>query len=122
MRMDKFLWCVRLCKTRSVAAEQCRRGQVQLNGQVAKASGEVKPGDTVAVRQPPIWRLFSVLKVPANRVGAKLVPELVQDTTPWEELEKQEMARQVRAAERPAGLGRPTKRERREIDAFRREE
>ncbi|MCO6484060.1 MAG: RNA-binding S4 domain-containing protein [Flavobacteriales bacterium] len=118
MRLDKFLWCVRLCKTRSLAADECKRGHVQVNGREGKAAAEVKPGDRVAVRQAPIWRVFEVKALPAARVGAKLVPELVQDVTPWEDLEKQEIARKVRVASREPGTGRPTKKDRRDMERF----
>lgn len=118
MRMDEFLWCVRLCKTRSVAVDECKRGHVQLNDREAKASAEVKPGDQIAFRQAPIWQRFEVVQLPASRVGAKLVPELIKDITPWEDLEKQEIARKVKAAERQPGAGRPTKKERRDLERF----
>lgn len=118
MRLDKFLWCVRLAKTRSLASEACKRGHVRLNGQEAKASADVKPGDQVAVRQAPIWRVFEVMEIPASRVGAKLVPGLITDVTPWEDLEKQEIARKVRTASREPGAGRPTKKERRDMERF----
>lgn len=118
MRIDKFLWCVRLCKTRSLATEECRRGHVRLNGQEAKASAEVKPGDTVAIRQAPIWRVFEVKDLPPSRVGAKLVPGLILDKTPWEDLEKLEIARKVRTASRGPGAGRPTKKDRRDMERF----
>ena len=119
MRIDKFLWCVRLSKTRSLAAEECKRGHVRLNGQEAKASAEVRLGDRVGIRQAPIWHVFEVKAMPASRVGAKLVPELIQDVTPWEDLEKQEMARKVQAANREPGAGRPTKKDRRDMERFR---
>ncbi len=118
MRIDKFLWCVRLCKTRSLAVEECKRGHVQLNGREAKASAEVKENDVVSVRQAPIWRVFQVMAIPPSRVGAKLVPELLSDKTPWEDLEKQEIARKVRVASRDPGAGRPTKRDRRDMERF----
>ncbi len=118
MRIDKFLWCVRLCKTRSLAAEECKRSHVQLNGREAKASAEVKENDVVSVRQAPIWRVFHVKAIPPSRVGAKLVPELITDKTPWEDLEKQELARKVSAASRDPGAGRPTKRDRRDMENF----
>ena len=118
MRLDKFLWCVRLHKTRSLATEACRKGRVQLNGAEAKPAAEVKVGDEVAVRRPPIWRRFRVLDLPAGRVGAKLVPGLIEDITPLEDLEKEELARRTRPEE--AFLrGRPTKQQRRHIDRFR---
>lgn len=121
MRIDKFLWCVRLFRTRSMAAEECERGRVRLNDREAKASAVVKPGDRVAVRQPPIWRVLEVKAIPASRVGAKLVPDLLEDRTPWEDLEKQEIARKVQAQHRDPGEGRPTKRDRRDLDRFQQE-
>lgn len=119
MRIDKFLWCVRLHKTRALAAEACLKGRVEVNERPAKPSVEVKAGDRLAVRVPPIWRRFQVKAVPASRMGAKLVPEHLEETTPWEDLEKLELARKVQAESRPAGEGRPTKRDRRDIDRFR---
>ena len=117
MRIDKFLWCVRLYKTRSLATDACRRGHVLCpDTAVVKPSHEVQIGDRIAVRTAPIWRRFIVLAIPESRVGAKLVPSLVIDITPWEDLEKQELARRTRALGRSAGTGRPTKRERRDID------
>src|SRR6187551_1271181 len=114
MRIDKFLWCVRLCKSRSIAADECASGHVRIGDREVKASAEVEPGDRFAVRQAPIWRSFEVLALPASRVGAKLVPDLIADRTSWEDLEKQELARKVRAEHRDPGAGRPTKRDRRE--------
>jgi ribosome-associated heat shock protein Hsp15 len=118
MRIDKFLWCIRLFKTRSLATEACQKGRVKLNDREAKPSAEVRLGDRFAVRQPPIWRVFAVQSLPASRVGAKLVPQHITEVTPWEDLEKQELARKVRVASRDPGEGRPTKRERRDMDRF----
>ncbi len=118
MRIDKFLWCVRLFKTRSLATDAVRREQVQVNGRVVKPSVEVKPGDLIALREPPIWRSWEVLEMPASRVGAKLVPGLMAERTVFEDLEKLELARLVKAQNRPAGEGRPTKRDRRDMDRF----
>ncbi|MFT3886036.1 MAG: RNA-binding S4 domain-containing protein [Flavobacteriales bacterium] len=118
MRLDKFLWCARLAKTRSIATDECKRERVQVNGHVAKAAVDVKVGDLIGVRQPPIWRVFAVKAIPASRVGPKLVPDLLEDRTPWADLEKQEMARKVRAEQRAPGSGRPTKRDRRDLSRF----
>jgi len=118
MRVDKFLWCVRLHKTRSLAAEACQRGRVKLNDREAKPAAEVRVGDRLSVRVPPIWRTWSVTALPAGRMGAKHVPEHLVDTTPREELEKLELARKVQAEGRHAGDGRPTKRDRRDMDRF----
>ena len=118
MRIDKFLWCVRLCKSRSIATDECANGRVRIGEREVKASAEVKVGDLIAIRQPPIWRSFEVLSLPSSRVGAKLVPGLIADRTSWQDLEKQEIARKVRAESRDPGDGRPTKRDRRDIDRF----
>ena len=118
MRLDKFLWCVRLYKTRSIATEACRAGRVKCGGLEARPAHDVKPGDKIAVRTPPIWRSFDVLALPPSRVGAALVPGLIRETTSFDDLEKQEIARKVKAAHRGPGAGRPTKRERRDMDRF----
>ncbi len=118
MRLDKFLWCVRLFKTRSLATDAMRREQVQLNGRTVKPSAEVKVGDTFALREPPIWRSWEITALPASRVGAKLVPELIAERTAFEDLEKRELARLVKQQQRAPGEGRPTKRDRRDMDRF----
>jgi ribosome-associated heat shock protein Hsp15 len=118
MRIDKFLWCVRLFKSRSLATEECALGRVRIGDREVKASAELEPGDLFSVRQAPIWKVFEVLAIPPSRVAAKLVPTLITDRTPWADLEKQETARKVRAENRDPGEGRPTKRERRDIDRF----
>jgi ribosome-associated heat shock protein Hsp15 len=87
-----------------------------LNGSEVKPAASVKCGDTVSYREPPIWKDFEVLGIPKSRVGAKLVPELIVETTSWEELEKLEIAVLAQKQERPRGAGRPTKRERRDLD------
>lgn len=119
MRLDKFLWCVRLFKTRSLATDAMRREQVMLNGRVVKPSAEVEVGDMYALRTPPVWRSWEILALPASRVGAKLVPGLVAERTSFEDLEKLEVARMAKALDRAPGEGRPTKRERREVERFR---
>lgn len=118
MRIDKFLWCVRLFKTRSLATDALRREQVQLGGRVVKASAEVKVGDVFALREPPVWRSWEVLAIPASRVGAKLVPGLLAERTAFADLEKLEVARLAKAQHRDAGEGRPTKRDRRDMERF----
>ena len=119
MRIDKFLWCVRLCKSRSIATDECANGRVRIGEREVKASVDVNVGDVIAIRQAPIWRSFEVLSIPSSRVGAKLVPGLIADRTSWQDLEKQEVARKVRAESRDPGEGRPTKRDRRDMDRFR---
>ena len=118
MRIDKFLWCVRLFKSRSIATEHCAAGRVRMGEKEVKASIVVKTGDRFSVKQPPIWRVYEVLDIPPSRIGAKLVEGFLLDRTEPAELEKQELARKVRAEYRDHGEGRPTKRERRDIDRF----
>ena len=118
LRIDKFLWCVRLYKSRSLAAEGCDRGHVQCNGLLVKPSREVKPDDVIAVRTPPIMRSHRVLALPPSRVGAKLVSGFIVETTAWADLQKLDIARKVRVQQREPGSGRPTKRDRRAVDRF----
>ncbi|MBK7947112.1 MAG: RNA-binding S4 domain-containing protein [Flavobacteriales bacterium] len=118
MRIDKFLWCVRLFKTRSIAADAVRREQAQVNGRIAKPSAELKPGDIIAIRIAPIWRSWRVLALPASRVSAKLVPGLMEETTAFADLERLQLSQMAKAQHRADGEGRPTKRERRELDRF----
>lgn len=121
MRLDKFLWCVRLFKTRSLASDAMRREQVMLNERVVKPSAEIKLGDTFALRTPPVWRSWEVVAIPNSRIGPKLVPGLITERTSFEDLDKLELARLAQALHRPAGEGRPTKRDRRDMDRFQRE-
>ncbi|MCB9194451.1 MAG: RNA-binding S4 domain-containing protein [Flavobacteriales bacterium] len=118
MRLDKFLWCVRCFKTRSLATEACRKGRVQLNGREVRPSAVVEVGDLIALRRPPIWRRYRITDLPAARVGARLVTELLEDITPFDDLEIAEIARKV-ANDHGDLIGRPTKRQRRDIDRFR---
>ncbi len=116
MRIDKFLWCVRLFKTRSLATDAVRREQVCLGDRIVKASAEVKCGDVIALREPPIWRSWEIRGIPASRVGAKLVPDLLVERTSFADLDKLEMARMAKAMHRAPGEGRPTKRDRRDME------
>lgn len=118
MRIDKFLWCVRLFKTRSLATDAIKREQVKLADRLVKASAEVKPGDVIALREPPVWRSWEVLRIPSARVGAKLVPSLIAERTSFDDLEKLELTRLAKAQHRIPGEGRPTKRDRRDMDRF----
>lgn len=116
MRIDKFLWSVRIFKTRTVASEACKSGRVTMSGQFVKSSRDVKEGDIIEVKKNPIWRKYKVKKLLKSRVGAKLVEEHVEDLTPKEELEKLEMIRKSGILSRPRGYGRPTKKDRRDIE------
>jgi ribosome-associated heat shock protein Hsp15 len=116
-RIDKWLWCVRVFKTRPDAAEACRSGAVLVNGNEAKPGRDVKPGDTVAVRVGHgLTRTLQVVSLPRSRVAAKELPALVTDLTPPEEYERARQAQQDIFAPRDRGAGRPTKRDRRETD------
>ena len=115
-RLDKWLWAVRLFKTRALATDACRAGSVTIAGQPAKPAREVHPGETITVQQGIIARTLLVLAVPASRVGAKLVPEFCNDLTPATEFEKLRTERLQHVLAREKGSGRPTKRDRRLID------
>lgn len=118
VRIDKFLWSVRLYKTRSIATEAVKRGLVQMNGHSIKSSRVIKVGDIVQIKQSPIYRHFLVLNTLSNRVGAPLVANYISDVTPKEQLDLLEATRLADSLNRKKGLGRPTKKERRDIDSF----
>jgi ribosome-associated heat shock protein Hsp15 len=115
-RLDKWLWAVRLFKTRAQAAAAIRAGGVEINARPAKPAREVHAGETVTVRQGLILRTLLVVGTPASRVGAKLVPNYCTDLTPESEFEKVRLQRLQHVLARAKGSGRPTKRERREVD------
>lgn len=117
-RLDKWLWSARIFKTRSIAADACKNGRVTIGGVKQKASKMIKEGDVIEVRKPPITYSFKVLKAIQNRVGAKLVPEVLENVTAKEQLELLEMNRISGFVGRARGTGRPTKKERRELDDF----
>jgi ribosome-associated heat shock protein Hsp15 len=115
-RIDKWLWCVRAFKTRSLATEECRAGNVSINGVVAKPSRDVKAGETVAVRMGLMTRTWRVRATPATRVGAKRLLEFCEEITLPEEFEKIRTQRVQQVIAREKGAGRPTKRDRRALD------
>ncbi len=115
LRIDKWLWTVRLYKTRSQATEACKGGKVKIEGNNAKASREVKVDDIIEIQQPNIKRVIKIIRLNKNRVAAKLVADLIQDLTPTEEFEKLEMLKQFKNENRDRGIGRPTKKDRRTI-------
>lgn len=117
MRIDKYLWCIRVYKTRTLAALQCKLNKVWVNDAEVKASRELKEGDIIKVRKGPIHFSWKVLAFPPARLGAKLVPGFAEDITSKEELNKLEIMR-LQYQERPRGIGRPTKKDRRELDDF----
>ena len=109
---------MRLYKTRSIATDACKKGQVTMNGVTMKPSKTIKEGDVVSVRKPPITYTFRVLKAIESRVGAKLVPEMLENITPKEQYDILEMSKISGFANRMRGTGRPTKKERRDLDEF----
>lgn len=119
MRADKFLWHVRLFKTRSLAAEACRKNQVSIDGTTIKASREIKQGDRIRLRRQQVYFEFLVLDEPKSRVGAKLVPLYLKNITPPEEIERMELLRLSRTSYVNAYReGRPTKKDRRDMEEF----
>lgn len=118
MRLDKLLWCVRYYKTRSMATEACKKNRIKVNGDVAKASREITPSDVIEVRRDQIDYRFEVLQIPKSRIGAKLVTLHIIDKTPKEELEKLEIRKLSQDYYRERGEGRPTKKDRRDLDEF----
>lgn len=117
-RIDKWLWAARIFKTRSIAADACKNGRVTIQGVNAKPSRPVKVGEVVAVRKPPVTYSFKVLKAIEMRVGAKLLPEIFENVTTPDQYELLEMNRISGFVDRARGTGRPTKKERRSLDAF----
>ncbi|GGG60289.1 RNA-binding S4 domain-containing protein [Bizionia arctica] len=118
MRIDKYLWCVRYYKTRSLATVACKKGHVRVRGEVVKPSRDVFPTDEVQVRKEQINYTFTINDVPPNRVGAKLVDIYRIDTTPKEAFEAQDLLKYSKDYYRKKGVGRPTKKDRRDIDDF----
>ncbi len=118
IRIDKWLWVVRLFKTRSLAGEACRGGKVKMNMNAVKPSKEIKVGDIIEVQVGPMSKTVKVKQIQANRVSAKLVEGLMEDLTPPEEYERIQMMREFNMEKRQRGSGRPTKKDRREIDAL----
>lgn len=118
MRIDKFLWCVRLFKTRSLATEQVRLGKVLMNGELLKPSKELNIGEKVQIRRGPVTFSFQVLDFPKARLGAKMVELYVKEITSDEDKKKWLLLQEQLKLTRERGTGRPTKKDRREMDAF----
>jgi ribosome-associated heat shock protein Hsp15 len=118
MRVDKYLWCVRYYKTRNMATEACKRNQILVNGNLVKPSKEVFSGDKIQLRKEQIQREILVLDIPANRVGPKLVDIYRKDQTPEEVLKHLEMLKLAKEHYRRNGDGRPTKKDRRDLEDF----
>ena len=117
-RIDKWLWAARIFKTRTMAADACKNGRVTLKGERIKPSRNIKVGDVIDVRKPPVTYSFRVRQAIENRVGAKLVPEVLENITAPEQYELLEMSRISGFINRERGTGRPTKKDRRMIDEF----
>ncbi len=117
-RVDKWLWAARIFKTRTTAADACKMGRVSIRGAQVKASRLIKPGDILDIRKPPVTYSFRVMQAIEKRVGAKLLPEILENVTPPEQYELLEMSRISGFVNRARGTGRPTKKDRRSIDEF----
>ena len=118
-RIDKWLWAVRIFKTRAMATEACAGGKVKINDTAVKASRKIQAGDEIQVRKGVVKHIYCVLKIAEKRMGAKLVPNFLDDITPDEELAKLKSSQKQSIQTREKGQGRPTKRERRNMDKFR---
>lgn len=118
MRIDKYLWCVRYYKTRSLATQAIQKGHVTVNGQQAKASRDIFPGDKITVRRDQINYILTIIDIPANRVGSKLVDIYRKDETPAEAFEHLELLKLSKEHYRAKGTGRPTKKDRRDLDDY----
>lgn len=117
-RIDKWLWAARIFKTRTIAAEACKKGRISINGTQVKPSRMIKPGEIIQVKKSPITYSFKVLQTIEKRVGAKLVPEIMENVTTPEQYELLEMSRISGFVDRARGTGRPTKKDRRNLDEF----
>ena len=118
VRVDKYLWAMRIYKTRSIATDACKCGRVKMNGVEVKPSRMFHVGDIFTVRKGPITYTYRILQLWGNRLGAKVVPSYLEDITPPEQLELLELARYAAQSGRDRGTGRPTKKDRREIEQF----
>ncbi len=118
MRIDKYLWCTRYFKTRSIATEACKKGHIKLNGANVKPSKDVFTGEKLTIRKDQINYEILVLDIPKNRVGAKLVDLYRKDITPEEAFQNQDMLKFSKDYYRKKGTGRPTKKDRRDLDTY----
>lgn len=117
-RIDKWLWAARIFKTRSMAAAACKKGQVSIKGSQIKPSRMIKEGDVIEVRKSPVTFSFRVKQAIEKRVGAKLVPEILENVTPPEQYEILELSKISGFVDRARGTGRPTKKDRRSLEEF----
>lgn len=117
-RIDKWLWASRIFKTRTIAAEACKKGRVSINRTQVKPSRMIKPGEVIQVKKPPVTYSFKVLQAIEKRIGAKLVPEILENVTTPEQYELLEMSKISGFVDRARGTGRPTKKDRRSMEEF----
>lgn len=117
-RLDKWLWAARIYKTRTIAADACKNGRITINGAQAKPSRTVKAGDEVGVRKPPVTYTFRVKQAIEKRIGAKLLPDVLENITDAAQYELLEMSKISGFVNRARGTGRPTKKDRRALDEF----
>jgi len=118
VRLDKYLWAIRVYKTRTDATDACKGGKVRLNGYDVKPSKEVRPGDVIVVRKGAVTYTYKVLSLVDKRLGAKLVPDVAENQTPHEELDKLRAPVETFFLKRDRGTGRPTKKDRRQMDSL----
>jgi len=118
VRIDKWMWATRIFKSRTIAVEACKKGRVMMNNVSVKPSRMIKAGDVIQIKKPPVVYSFKVLALTVRRMGAKLVPEYLEDVTPSEQYALLELDRINGFVNRNKGEGRPTKKERRDLDSF----
>ncbi|MDO4755576.1 MAG: RNA-binding S4 domain-containing protein [Parabacteroides sp.] len=118
VRIDKWMWATRIFKTRTIAADACKKGRIMINGVTVKPSRMIKVGEVIQVRKPPITFSFKVLDLSEHRMGAKLVPNFLENVTTPDQYEILEMNRISGFVDRARGMGRPTKKERRDLEQF----
>ncbi|MDD2511689.1 MAG: RNA-binding S4 domain-containing protein [Proteiniphilum sp.] len=118
VRIDKWLWAVRIFKTRTIASEACKKGRVWIGEAAVKPSRNIRAGEVIQVKKPPVTYSFKVLALSEKRMGAKMVPQFMENVTPEEQYELLEMNRISGFVDRQRGMGRPTKKERRDLDQF----
>ena len=118
VRVDKWLWAVRVFKTRSIATDACKKGRISIAGVTIKPSRVIRVGEVITIRKPPIEYSFRVIQLLGSRVGAKRVAEFMENVTPREQYELLELQRVSGFVDRAKGLGRPTKKDRRDLDQF----
>ena len=118
VRIDKWLWAVRIFKTRSLATEMCKKGKALIDDQPVKPSRTIQIGEIIKIKNPPVYNLYKVTGLAEKRMGAKLVKNFLEDITPEDQIEILEFNRVKVSSKRQKGTGRPTKRERRDLDDF----